>query len=75
MAATMATRSFSTIGAGVPLGQNTANQLDAATSRRPCSRAVGRSGSRGERSLVSTAIALTVPASTWATEVGLSGHW
>src|SRR5262245_9888213 len=60
MVATAASWSASTTGAGVLLGKENASHLSALKPVRPCSSAVAWLDSAGDRSLVRTAIALTV---------------
>ena len=48
------------MAAGVPFGKKNASQFSATKSFRPCSCAVGISGSVGERSLVVIVIAFAV---------------
>src|SRR5262245_65104007 len=60
MVATAALWGAFTIGAGVVFGKKNASQLSALNPVRPCSSALARLGSAGERSLVRIAIALTV---------------
>jgi hypothetical protein len=54
--------SFCTIDDGVPFGKKSPYQLAVSRLARPCSSAVGTSGSIGEREGERVAIALTVPA-------------
>jgi hypothetical protein len=60
MVAIVASWSFWTTGAGVPLGRKKPLQKYESKSTRPCSCALGRFGRIGERSRVKIAIAFIV---------------
>ena len=61
--------SFCTIDDGMPFGRKSPYQLVVSSLARPCSSAVRRSGSIGEREGERIAIAFTLPACTCGTAV------